>query len=270
MYRRLWVGLLLMGAGCHTTTTSTSTSTSTSKAPPLPAGPVVPPMEVNGAQVIVTDLRPDWERTPSNGTVSVYDLNQLTPNPWALMADETRATVSGMSDKPERVEIQVTSYRLVRRAAPYLRKDRSENVRPAGQSIVADSPTRNTNGQPGSDAPVATSEAVWESLGFGTRRKDPGSPGDPTEEHPVGVSCKIRANVRITYPGGREQTLQLEAFSAGENTSGSKYWGETIAKALRGASSQYGFRFRQQLGVEEAAPVAAPAPAPAQGPRASP
>jgi hypothetical protein len=219
-------------------------------------------MEINGAQVTLTDLRPDWERTPSNGSVSIYDLNQLTPNPWALLAEETRTTVAGMTDKPERVEVQVTSYRLVRRSAPYRRPDRSENVRPAGQSIVADN-TRTQNPAPGADAPVATT-SVLDSFGFSSnRRKDPDSPGDPLEEHPVGASCRIRASVKITFPGGREQIVKLEAFSVGENTSGSKYWGETIAQAVRGAASQYGFRFRQQIGLEEAAPSAAPA----QGPR---
>ena len=87
------------------------------------------------------------------------------------------------------------------------------------------------------------------SIGVGTPpQPDDGMPG-VLDDHPPGASCRVRATVRLIFPGGREQLVDVKAIAAGQNTSGTKYYGEALDFATKMAIRQYGNQFRKAVGL---------------------
>ena len=105
MTRGIWAGLVLCAAGVGCSGPQYYT------APPdhLPA-----PENVGGSLVQIVDERPEWEKKPFTGVVCLYHLGKAHPDAWAALSEEADAVVAAMPQKPERVEVAVTSYRLVR------------------------------------------------------------------------------------------------------------------------------------------------------------
>ena len=238
MNRIRWAGfVLLVVLGCQTT-----------YHPTLPPDPVLQPIDVNGVAVVISDLRPAWEKTPFSGRVTLYHLGGTSPEPWTLLAKETEAIVNAMAEKPARVEVSVASFRLVHKRGA----GTSRPVDASGKAWGVGGPgSKNTAGlDSGGSAPSASeSDGLLGALGFSSIPKEANSSDDPIDDHPAGTSCKLRATVRITFPGGREQTLKVTAIANGETDS--KYAGEARSMAVKGALRQYSFQFREAVGAPQ-------------------
>ena len=225
---------------------------------------IPPPFTVNGTAVALADERWGWEREPFNGPVTLYRLGRVTPNPWSQLAKETEAIVAAMPEKPERVDVIVTSFRLVRKAdQPNVKPDPSENVRIGKQSLAGLNVSQNGLAYEQLKSAMQTGDqktanAVGKglifqngdpSIGVGTPpQPDDGMPG-VLDDHPPGASCRVRATVRLIFPGGREQLVDVKAIAAGQNTSGTKYYGEALDFATKMAIRQYGNQFRKAVGL---------------------
>src|SRR5207253_9570221 len=96
--------------GCKGPPTSASTKCYTSPADDLP-----PASQVGDTGIVIDDRRPGWEKQPFVGPVSLYHLGKVKPNPWDQLARETEAVVAAMPQKPDRVSVTVTSFRLVKK-----------------------------------------------------------------------------------------------------------------------------------------------------------
>ena len=243
---------LLLAIGCQS-------------APPVPREAIPPPIAVNGATLTITDERWGWERVPFDGPITLYRLGRISPNPWAQLAKETEAIVSAMPEKPQQVDVLVTSFRLVRKDdKPRLGSDPSDNVKIGKQSVAGLNSSQNrlaydqlkTATQAG-DHQAAS--AVGKGLLF--QNGDPAisvgtPPADEAEaapgtlaDHPPGASCRIRATVRLTFPDRHEKLVDVKAIAAGQNTSGTQYYGEALDFAVKMAVRQYGNQFRKAVGL---------------------
>src|SRR5262245_6249542 len=104
MARGLWV-VCLLAVGCKATG---------AKPPAPPADQLPPPSQVGNTGIVIDDRRPDWEKRPFTGPVTLYHLGKVTPNPWDQLAKETEAVVAAMPQKPDRVSVTVTAFRLIK------------------------------------------------------------------------------------------------------------------------------------------------------------
>ena len=234
-------------------------------APPVAREAIPPPFAVNGTAVAITDERWEWERSPIDGPITLYRLGRVTPNPWSQLARETEAIVAAMPEKPQRVDVIVTSFRLVRKDdKPSILNDPSDSVKIGKQSVAGLNSSQNrlaydqlkTATQAG-DHQAAS--AVGKGLLF--QNGDPAisvgtPPADEAEaapgtlaDHPPGASCRVRATVRLTFPDGHEKLIDLKAIAAGQNTSGTQYYGEALDFAVKMAVRQYGNQFRKAVGL---------------------
>src|SRR5262245_28335730 len=105
MTRGVWAALVVcaVGSGCMGPQYYT------------PAPEQLPqPANVNGTMVQITDQRPEWEKKPFTGKVCLYDLGKSHPNAWAQLSEEVNAIIAELPQKPERAEVVVTSFRIVR------------------------------------------------------------------------------------------------------------------------------------------------------------
>ena len=59
----------------------------------------------------------------------------------------------------------------------------------------------------------------------------------------------MRATVRLTYADGREKAIDVKAIAAGQNTTGSQYYGEALDFAAKMTVRQYGNHLRTALGL---------------------
>src|SRR5262249_26207786 len=105
MTRGVWAGLAVcaFGAGCMGPQYYTP-----------PPEKVPAPVNVGGTTVQVVDQRPEWEKKPFTGVACLYHLGKAHPGAWEQLADEADSVVAALPQKPERVEVDVTSFRLVR------------------------------------------------------------------------------------------------------------------------------------------------------------
>ncbi|MBN9118293.1 MAG: hypothetical protein J0I06_03885 [Planctomycetes bacterium] len=249
MTRGVWaaVAVCAVGVGCNSPQYYTA-----------PAEQLPQPVNIGGTTVQIVDQRPDWEKKPFTGAVCLYHLDKAHPGAWAQLADETNAVVAALPQKPERVEVAVTSFRLVRSGDTgkrYRDINNAPNVNPNIQmqaSMRADDERREqqrrdregitgaTDKQIAADKPGNDIELLFAS-------KD--DPRRMLREHPIGASCSIQAKVRLVYPGGREQTVDVNAIARGANSSGTAYWGEAIDFAARTAVHQFSEQFRSGVGL---------------------
>ena len=239
MNRIRWMGIVLLIAGCRTTPPT----------PPPPLEPIPAPQVVNGAQVIFSDNRPAWEKTPFvASSVSLYNLAGTSPTPWALLAQETVSIVGAMPQKPERVEVAVASFRLVHKTGAARERGVDATgktwgiggMQPNTVGLVADATTPDAKGPDGL--------SQW--LGVTSSPKESHLGEDPIDNHPPGTSCQLRATIKITFPGGRVQNVNVLAIANGE--SDTKYSGDARTMALKGAIQKYIFEFQQALAGPQA------------------
>jgi hypothetical protein len=240
-------------------------------------GEALPP--TNG--IVIDDRRPDWEKRPFTGPVTLYQLGKVSPNPWDQLAKETEAVVAAMANKPDRVSVTVTAFRLVKKdeAAPTAATTDPVQVRVGdrtnGQLNQADfansmnyqtavsaqragdqqTAQRALGAMAGQGASTAGQKGATPPLGLQV-----GSPGanvsdgegDFFLQYPAGACCEIHAVIKLTFPGGQEQSLYVKGIGSSPNTSGTAYWGEALSASVRTAVQQYGRQFRQGVGVSAA------------------
>src|ERR1700679_1519315 len=105
MWRVIWAGLVVcaVGVGC----------TGPQYYPPPPEH-IPPPANVGGTAVQIIDQRPEWEKKPFTGVVCLYHLGKAHPDGWAQLAEETNAIVAALPQRPERVDVVISSFQLVR------------------------------------------------------------------------------------------------------------------------------------------------------------
>ena len=102
MNRRLGAGVCFVVAviGCQ--------------APPVLVEKFPEPSRASGSWVVLEDRRPAWEKSPFEGpVVSLYRFSRVSPSPWVRLQKATEAVVTDLPEKPERVDVVVTSFRLV-------------------------------------------------------------------------------------------------------------------------------------------------------------
>lgn len=234
MNGRLGTYLLLLLAGCQTKNYYTP--------PPeqLPA-----PVDRNGLRVSIEDARPEWERQPFVGSVSLYHPAKAKPNPWAQIESEAEAAAAAMPARPERVEVVVSSLRLVKRAPPPRRADPSENVPVGGSSDLmsgrkgkqGNSERARAEEMPRATAPEPRAGALDE---MGPAALD---------GHPGGASCWLRARVKLVFPGGREQVVEVKAIAVGDRH-GAGDWDAALDFAAKMAVEQFRTQLRQGVGLQ--------------------
>jgi hypothetical protein len=227
-----------------------------------PAEKLPQPINVGGSVVQVVDQRPEWEKKPFTGVVCLYHLGKAHPGAWEQIAAEANAVVAAMPQKPERVEIEVTSFRLVKSGdtAPRYRDiNNATNINPRERftQTMRDNDERERRrhereGTAGSGVNGATAKQVAADRPGNDVELMLASKNDPRRmlrEHPIGASCSIQARVRMIYPGGREQTVDVKSIARGANESGTAYWGEAIDFAARTAAQQFGQQLRNGVGL---------------------
>ena len=250
--RALTITWLLLLAGCQT-------------APPPKSHEVIPPpFTAHGATVTISDERHAWEKEQhAVGPATVYRISRAFPNAWTQLAKETEAVVGEMPEKPQRVDVFVTSFRLVRKEDRPSIHDPSDNVKIGRQSVKDLNGTQNKLAyeqlkQANANGDQKAVNAIGSNLLFADGNPSlavQGQPAEPEEssdalmQHPAGASCRVRATVRLTYADGREKLLDVQAICAGQNTSGTQYWGEALDLATGQAVRQYGHQLRRELGV---------------------
>jgi hypothetical protein len=224
MNRGIWAGVVLLMVGC------TAKKYYTPPPEQLP-----PPADVNGVKVTIEDARPELERRPFTGPVCLYHPSRVKPSPWDQLVTETQTVVAAMPEKPERVDVVVTSFRLVLKDDLSAKKhgDRPMVANP----VRPDKADPTTSGQGNSPAESETGPEKGSWLwGF-------------LDAHPAGASCAVKATVRFVYPGGREQAVDVDRIAAGQNLTGTKYLGDAIEDAVRTVVRLYGAQVRQGVGL---------------------
>jgi hypothetical protein len=220
------------------------------------------PANVGGATVQVIDQRPEWERKPFTGVVSLYHLGKAHPDAWAQLAEETNAVVAQMPQKPERVEVVVSSFRLVRAGdtAGHFR-DFSKGPNPNPNARILDPNARDSSDVrrrqvSQSGASTGPADGVPNPGGADRHGNDAelmfASKDDPRRklrDHPNGASCSIEAKVRLVFPGGREQTVDVKTIAIGGKDARTIYWGEALDSAAKNAVFQFGRQFRSGVGM---------------------
>lgn len=252
MTRGIWAALALCAAsvGCSGPQYYT--------APPeqLPA-----PANVGGATVQIVDQRPDWEHKPFTGVVCLYHLGKAHPDAWGQLAEEANAVVAAMPQKPERVEVVVTSFRLVQttvnlkkfhdwgagpnpnpamQTATQVQADRDDRT----QRLNAVHGTTSNNGVP---QPRTMADGPPNKVAMAFAAKD--DPRRMLQDHPSGASCALEVKIRLIFPGGREQTVDVKTINHGENVTGTVYQGEAMNDAVHKAVIQFGRQFRSGVGM---------------------
>ncbi len=249
MTRGVWAAAVVcaVGVGCNGAHYYTA-----------PPEQVPPPANVAGANVQIVDQRPEWEKKPFTGVVCLYHLGKAHPGAWEQLAEEANAVVAAMPQKPERVEVEVTSFRLVRSGDTkprYRDIDNAPSANPQARSQAirrADNEERERRraereGIAGATDKQVAADRPGNDIELMFAPKD--DPRLLLRDHPIGASCALRAKVRMVFAGGREQTIDVSAFARGANDSGTAYWGEAIDFAARTAVQQFGQQFRSAAGV---------------------
>jgi len=229
---------------------------------PAPPEKLPSPTNTSGATVQIVDQRPEWEKKPFTGVVSMYHLGKAHPDAWAQLMEETNAIVGSMPQKPERVDVVVSSFRLVRsadsvpkyrdlgagpdanpnmRTQQITRANGDERERTLSKSGVT---TREAPGQ--SQAPVSDSPPNKVEMALAS--KD--DPRRMLVDHPAGASCSIQATIRLTYTGGQVQTVEIKTIARAPNDSGTDYYGQALDNAAKAAAIDYGRQFRAGLGMK--------------------
>jgi hypothetical protein len=176
------------------------------------------------------------------------------------LAEEADAVVAEMPQKPERVEVIVTSVRLVRAgdtAGHFRDFSKGPNPNPnarnyqtsaqasadARERVVSQSGVTTGQGAAGAN----TSDRHGNDVELMFAGKD--DPRRKLSDHPNGASCSIEAKVRLVFPGGREQTVDVKTIALGGKDARTVYWGEALDDAAKKAAFQFGRQFRSGVGM---------------------
>lgn len=250
MWRTIWTGLAVcaVGVGCVGPQYYTP-----------PPEQVPPPAVVAGTTVQIVDQRPEWEKKPFTGVVCLYHLGKAHPDAWAQLLEETNAVVNAMPQKPERVEVVVTSFRLVR-SVDNTKRFHDWGAGPTPNPAARTQQITRTNAEErqqtlarvnGANTGVPDQRPVAEGPGnkveMALSSKD--DPRRMLADHPSGASCAIQATVRLIFPGGREQSVDVKTLNRGANDTGTAYMGEAMDAAARAAVMQFGRQFRSGVGL---------------------
>jgi hypothetical protein len=245
----MWAGVAVcaVGVGC----------TGPQYYTPLPEQ-IPPPANVGGATVQIIDQRPEWEKKPFTGIVCLYDLNKSHPDAWTQLSREVSAVVSAMPQKAARVDVVVSSFRLVRSTdgvKKYHDYGAGPNPNPNAQTTTMSQTNADerkerlaaVNGNGNGDQQGLNTEASPNKLELLFTAKD--DPRRMLKDHPAGASCAIQAQVRLVFANGQEQKVDIKTLNLGENTTHSGYMGEAIDSAVRAAVFQIGRQFRTAVGI---------------------
>ncbi|QJW98105.1 hypothetical protein FTUN_5685 [Frigoriglobus tundricola] len=248
MTRAMWAGLAVCAVGVGCTGPQYYTP---------PAEPIPGPANVGGATVQIIDQRPEWEKKPFLGVVCLYHLGKAHPDAWAQLAQETAAVVNAMPQKPVRVDVVVSSFRLVR-STDSVKKfhdyGSGPNPNPNAQTTTmsqANADERKerlsaVNGT-GSGEQGQSTDGPPNKLEMMFASKD--DPRRLLKDHPGGASCAIQAQIRLVFANGQEQRVDVKTLNRGENTTHSGYMGEAMDSAARAAVFQFGRQFRNGVGL---------------------
>ena len=185
-----------------------------------PPEKIPPPVNVNGTTVQIIDQRPEWEKKPFTGVVCLYHLGKAHPDGWAQLAEETNAIVAALPQRPERVDVVISSFQLVRSGETvkqYRDLSTVQNPNPGPQSqglarSMNDQGNSVTGTNPGSQSQRGNApDAAPNKLEMAFAPKD--DPRRMLTDHPAGVSCSIEATIRLVFPGGREQTIPVKTIA---------------------------------------------------------
>ncbi len=240
------------------------------QAPPKLVEPFPEPSRASGAWVVLEDRRPDWEKAPFDGpVVSLYRFSRVSPNPWVRLQKATEAVVADLPEKPERVDVVVTSFRLVSKEADApSRTEAGGTVRVGGRNAIdlgtgkTASADRTNYELARSAQAVGDQRGAQQSLGQlafqGAAPAGGASVGEapavelsegPLEGLAPGAHCALRGVIRLTYSGGRDKDVPFAVLAGRPNETGSRYWGETLEEATKLAMVQYTRHVRQELGL---------------------
>lgn len=229
---------------------------------PAPPEKLPQPTDVGGVAVQIIDQRPEWEKKPFTGVVCLYHLGKAHPDAWAQLSAETNAIVEQLPQKPERVEIDVSSFRLVR-SPDSLPKYRDLSAGPTANPQMRTQQITRTNAEE-RERTLAANGVVREGAAPQTRPVTEGEPTNKVEmalapkddprrllqDHPPGASCWIQGTIRLTYTGGQVQTVEFKTIARAPNDSDNGYWGQALDNATRSAVADYGRQFRTGVGVK--------------------
>ncbi|MFO0800838.1 MAG: hypothetical protein U0804_25515 [Gemmataceae bacterium] len=240
------------------------------QAAPKLVEPFPEPSRASGSWVVLEDRRPAWETTPFEGpVVSLYRFSRVSPNPWVRLQRTTEAIVADLTEKPERVDVVVTSFRLVSKNADAPpRTEEGGTVQVGGRKAsvlgtgrqgvdesmayerarsAATSGDRNVAQQAaGAVAFQGGAPAAGVQLGEAPAVELPEGPLDGLAP---GAHCNLRGVLRLTYPGGRDKDVPFHVLASRPNETGSRYWGETLEQATKLGMIQFTRQVRQGLGL---------------------
>ncbi len=240
------------------------------QAPPKLVEPFPEPSRSSGAWVVLEDRRPDWEKAPFEGpVVSLYRFSRVSPNPWVRLQKATESIVAELPDKPERVDVVVTSYRLVSKVAEAPpRTEEGGTVQVAGRNAGLLG-TGKTGGYERTTYDMARSaqsagdqkgaQNALSQLAFQGNTPSAGvqlgeAPAVELPEGPLdglapGAHCALRGVIRLTYSGGRDTDVPFAVLAGRPNETGSRYWGETLEQATQLAMVQFTRDVRRGLSL---------------------
>ncbi|QDU20539.1 hypothetical protein [Urbifossiella limnaea] len=240
------------------------------QAAPKLVEPFPEPSRASGSWVVLEDRRPAWEKAAFEGpVVSLYRFSRVSPNPWVRLQKATEAIVADLPEKPERVDVVVTSFRLVSKnadAPPRTEEGgtvqvggRKASVLGTGRQGVDESMAyeRARSAATSGDRNVAQQAAG--ALAFQGGAPAAGvqlgeAPAVELTEGPLdglapGAHCNIRGVLRLTYPGGRDKDVPFHVLASRPNETGSRYWGETLEQATTLGMIQFARQVRLGLGL---------------------
>ncbi len=256
MNRAITLGVAALIVGCQ--------------AAPRLVEPFPEPSRASGSWVVLEDRRPAWEKSPFEGpVVSLYRFSRVSPNPWVRLQQATETIVAELPEKPERVDVVVTSFRLVsKEAEPAPRTEEGGTVQVGGRNAAGIGAGANRH------ADTLAYEQARSAAASGDRQLaqqaakavafQGGAPAGgiklgeaPAVELPEGpldglapgAHCNIRGVIRLAYAGGRDKDVPFHVLAGRPNETGSRYWGETLEQAAKLGIVQYTRQVRQGLGL---------------------
>jgi hypothetical protein len=190
-----------------------------------------------GTKVRIVDERPKWEQKPFRDAIGLHALDETTPPLWKQLQGSILAVADELSDRPERIDVTVRSIQLVTKdpvklavEAENQRFFRCEPDENAGVSEMLLSFLINIPLELMLNAPF--------------EKKYPPALG----QSPDGTSCALKADVTITWPGGRKKTIPVSALATTDRPGEPREPRVGLSEAVQLATFQVGDQLRNALG----------------------
>jgi len=185
-----------------------------------------------GTKLRLVDARPKWEQKPFRDAIALYAVNDTTRPVWEQVQTSISSVADELSDRAERIDVTVRSIQLVA-------KDPVKLVQEAEEQ-------RGFKSEPDENAGFSE---VLVSAFFGSALES--LLNAPLEKHypkalldaPEGVSCAFKADVTITWPGGRQKTIPVAALSTTDHPNDERDPREGLSEAFQLAM----FQIQEQL-----------------------